>query len=294
MKLLAYYNDFGPVDVNFDLMTFSGGESHVKLKFDRTVNITRVVIKGNIISSRNLMDVVVIANAIRNYFPRNTPEIDLFTGYLPYSRSDRVCAPGEEFGLQAFAQIINSIGFTRVYTIDPHSEVAFSLINNLIAIDQMAFIKTVGYVFKNFDFVCAPDKGSVHKVEKVAKYTGLPLLQGTKKRDPETGKLSGFGLESVSKSDTNDKNVIIVDDICDGGGTFIGLAKVLREEYGVKEIALLVSHGLYSKGTSGLTENNIAIYCINDLLGNYFSFADYDKITNELLVEQPEIIRTLS
>ena len=292
MKVYAYYNQFGPDPVKTKLMEFSAGESHAVLNFERSYNITRIVIEGNIVSPKDLMDVVVIKNAVDNYFKAQKVQVDLFTGYMPYSRSDRVCATGEEFGLQAFSTILNALKFDNVYTIDPHSEATNQLVNNLIIVDQTYFIKSIGYVFNNYDFVCAPDKGSSTKVKKVSDLISTPLIQGLKTRNPETGALSGFDIIKP-EDDIRKSSVIIVDDICDGGGTFIGLAEKLRKSYGVKNIGLLVSHGIFSKGTDIFKDADIKLFCINDLKGNYTSIAGYDELVKEVLVKTPKTARTI-
>jgi ribose-phosphate pyrophosphokinase len=75
------------------------------------------------------------------------------------------------------------------------------------------------------------------------------VLTGKKKRDSQTGKLSGFEINSgVRKSD----NIIIWDDLCDAGGTFIGQYNVLKE-LGYKKIGLYTTHGLYTKGLAPLS-----------------------------------------
>ena len=65
-----------------------------------------------------------------------------------------------------------------------------------------------------------------------------------KKRDSETGALSGFAVES---GDVRDAVCLVVDDICDGGGTFSGIAAVLREA-GARSVSLAVTHGVFSRG----------------------------------------------
>jgi ribose-phosphate pyrophosphokinase len=73
----------------------------------------------------------------------------------------------------------------------------------------------------------------------------------------KTGKLSGFKVFAESLAG---KTCFIVDDICDGGGTFIGVAEELRKLNAVK-IILVISHGIFSKGLS--LQNVDEIYCTN-------------------------------
>jgi ribose-phosphate pyrophosphokinase len=70
----------------------------------------------------------------------------------------------------------------------------------------------------------------------------------SKKRDPLTGHLSGFEIKNYNPNPNADgQDLLIVDDICDGGGTFVGLAKELRKA-GAKKVYLYVTHGIFSKG----------------------------------------------
>ena len=70
-----------------------------------------------------------------------------------------------------------------------------------------------------------------------------------KTRDVMTGKITGF---EVYADDLKGKSCIIVDDICDGGGTFAGLAIELRKK-GARKVHLIVTHGTFSKGLTTLT-----------------------------------------
>ena len=64
----------------------------------------------------------------------------------------------------------------------------------------------------------------------------------------ETGEINGFG---VYADDLGGKDGVIVDDLCDGGGTFNGLAKKLKEK-NVGKLYLIVSHGIFSNGFANL------------------------------------------
>ena len=163
--------------------------------------------------------------------------------YVPYARQDRDSLPGEAIAIRVFANLINSMGFSRVYITDPHSDVTQSLINNVKVTPQFSKFMVGNCFDSNYDAVVSPDAGALKKIGLVSKVTGLPVVEGFKKRDPSTGELSGFGYNG----DVRGKKVLIVDDICDGGGTFVGLAKELLEG-GTKSVSLFVTHGIFSKG----------------------------------------------
>jgi ribose-phosphate pyrophosphokinase len=78
----------------------------------------------------------------------------------------------------------------------------------------------------------------------------MEVVECSKSRDVKTGRLSGF---KVYADDLQGRSCILVDDICDGGGTFIGLAKELKAK-NAGALYLAVSHGVFSKGTDLLTE----------------------------------------
>ena len=85
---------------------------------------------------------------------------------------------------------------------------------------------------------------------------GYPVLRCSKKRDPETGKLLGFNVPAKKFFKT--KNVLIIDDICDGGGTFLGIADKLKA-YKL-DLHLYVTHGIFSQGFEKLKKSFKSIF----------------------------------
>ena len=82
------------------------------------------------------------------------------------------------------------------------------------------------------------------------------MVECSKSRDVKTGKLSGF---KVYTDDLQGRDCIIIDDICDGGGTFMGLATALKQK-NVGKLYLAVSHGIFSKGFDDLAQYFDAIF----------------------------------
>jgi ribose-phosphate pyrophosphokinase len=138
------------------------------------------------------------------------------------------------------------------------------LLDKSFTIDNILFVKDVlqDYSSKNPDddkslySIVSPDAGALKKIYKVAAALDhIDVVECMKQRDLHTGKLSGF---KVFEDDLSGRTCFIVDDICDGGGTFIGVAAELRK-LGAAKIILLVSHGIFSKGyeLAGID----AVYC---------------------------------
>ena len=94
-------------------------------------------------------------------------------------------------------------------------------------------------------WLVSPDGGALKKIHKVAQFVGAKqVAECMKVRDVRTGQLSGF---RTLETDFNGETCLIADDICDGGGTFTGLAALLKSK-GAGKVALAVSHGIFSKG----------------------------------------------
>ena len=80
------------------------------------------------------------------------------------------------------------------------------------------------------------------------------------------------------------KDVVIVDDICDGGATFINIAKEVKNQYKNVDkhcqgkIYLIVTHGIFSKGFKELSKYFDGVYCTN----SYQDIGDYVSIYGEL------------
>lgn len=235
------------------VFTFSGGEVHVKIDMDAikaayidTTNSQKVEIHQDIRSSDDFMAVVMAKDALDEIFRFHPVPIELFSLYVPYARQDRYCEKGEAFGVKAFSRLLNALGFSRVVIADPHSEVTPAVITNLDVIPQheIAF-HMLGWKLRmeNFELV-SPDGGALKKIFKLGTQMNLKVHCADKIRDTATGDII---RTDISVQDFQGANLMIVDDICDGGRTFIELAKVLRERNAGK-IELFVTHGIFSKG----------------------------------------------
>ncbi len=186
--------------------------------------------------------------------------------YMPYARADRRFTAGDSFGLAVFARFINALGFHTVDTFDVHSAVAKQHIPSLINLDPIHDYDQLTPIIKQLGkglALIAPDKGARTRYD-LDSYD-LPVLEGGKIRDAKTGALTGFSINPYIRS--FDK-ALIVDDICDGGGTFIGLAKAIHELNPTIELYLYTSHGIYSKGLLELKQH------FKELFVSDFTFRD--------------------
>lgn len=182
--------------------------------------------------------------------------------WLPWARQDRHMVAGDSFALKVFANQLNTLNFDKVFILDPHSDAAAAAINNCVAIPQETCLlqsETLCRAIAQGELMLvAPDAGALKKIHNVAKATGAKSYAIlTKERDVASGNLTGFALVA---GEVAGKDLLIVDDLCDAGGTFIGSAQVLREA-GARSVSLYVTHGIFSKGVDNLLNNGIdAIY----------------------------------
>jgi ribose-phosphate pyrophosphokinase len=247
--ILNLDKNFNPFEnektINFQSFTFSGGEPHIKIQSDFDLNKT-VTITHRLNSFNDLGLLCVTVDALRRM---GVKIIDLFIPYFPAARQDRVMIPGEPLSVKVYADILNAMHLNKVTVFDAHSEVTPALVNNCVVIPNHTFIKEVLKIIGNDVKLISPDGGALKKIYKVSEFLGgVEVVECSKSRNVKTGKLSGF---KVYNDDLQGSDCLIVDDICDGGGTFIGLAEELKKKNAGK-LYLAVSHGIFNKGFADL------------------------------------------
>lgn len=239
---------------------FPGGEIGIKVEIEgftyRAIQAPYQTIVARLQTANDVMALVMATDAVRR-LDHATP-LRLFMPYVPYARQDRVCVPGESFSLKAFGNLINSLGFERVTVVDPHSDVVGAVLDNVEIITQLQAINRyqdlIKMVLSSRAVFVSPDAGANKKTSELAKYFAHhEFIRADKKRNLETGAI----IETVVYADDlTGRTVVIADDICDGGRTFIELTKVLRAK-GATKVILYVTHGIFSKGLEPLIKGGI-------------------------------------
>ena len=225
----------------YESFKFSDGALQVKAEL-LTFNADDITIHAHLQSADDILELIMATDAVRRRLgPKST--LRLICPYLPYARQDRVMNKGEAHGLRVMCDLINSLNFGVVEVWDVHSDVALALLNNVMHYEQSTFVQTVPVDHKNLILV-APDAGAIKKTFKISKGRGIPMVRADKTRSVEDGSITGTVVYSEH---VGTKNFLIVDDICDGGRTFIELAKELRKLTDGK-VLLYVTHGIFSKG----------------------------------------------
>lgn len=178
--------------------------------------------------------------------------------FVPGARQDRLNPTGDAlFTAKSVAQMINARNLPSVTVIDPHSEVTPALIDRCRVVHAADCINPPA---GKYAAVIAPDAGAEKRALGVAKKLGVPLIHAWKRRELSTGAISGFGHEPIAIPGRS--RLLVVDDICDGGRTFIGLADVIGFGF---DLHLYVTHGLFTQGTAELSSRYSHIYCTDSV-----------------------------
>ena len=267
MKYLNLHKDFTPLGggatyIEHETFTFSGGEPHIKIKEELENNdVVTITTRMN-----SWDDLGALAVAISALHELRVYHLYLYMPYFPGGRQDRVMVSGEPLTVKVYADIINDMGFSGVTIFDPHSDVTAVLIDEVKVNTNHNFIHSVLETIERsdnvFPILVSPDAGANKKVGALAKALGRDtVIKCDKTREVSTGKITDF---DVYKDDIKGQPCIIVDDICDGGGTFVGIAQELKEK-NAGDLYLAVSHGTFSKGVSHLQPYFKAIFTTDSI-----------------------------
>ena len=236
--------------VPFKGFFFSGGEPHVEIESPEDLLAKRVLIDARLGNAEDLMMMLAVTDAVKRCSPA---AVMLFVPYFPGARQDRE-ETGYALTVKIYADLINAQGYERVFVLDPHSPVTPALVERVAILNHIPLVKDFledAWGGKLTGIIC-PDAGAERRTLELAKEIGCDnVVFARKKRDPRTGSLSGFSLDELPEEGT----YLVADDLCDGGGTFVGLAAEYRKDpKGTGSLLLWVTHGIFSKGVDELAK----------------------------------------
>ena len=272
-KLKIRNQVFGEVELSQPkIIKFSDGTIQVQVISDSDIiAINRfddgdIIIEAIILDSDGIIALCQLKDIIDYYINPRPKNVHLILTYTPYARYDRRMTEIDSFSLKVFGNIVNSLKFDRVYMTDVHSTVSMACINNSVEnISQLeALSQTISALkMSEYEFIVSPDVGALKKATSIAEKFGIKLITALKKRDEKSG-YTVFDRLMIDESDkVEESSVLIVDDLCDYGRTFVNLAENLKKKYKIKRVDLFVSHGLFSGGNNLEYIDNI--FCFNDL-----------------------------
>jgi ribose-phosphate pyrophosphokinase len=274
--MLKKLNLFNPEksDVKYKISSFPDGQQTIDLEAGYNYDKANIVIQSRMTSFRDVELIICANQALKNMGVKN---VGLFVPYFIGARSDRKFQEGgSNYLKQVICPIINSQNFFAVTVLDPHSDVLEACLNNFVKIDNIPLVK---YALTNIDNknnarerIClvSPDAGAYKKIFDVAKHFQIEnIITANKVRDVKTGQIVKTEVPNLPGSIGDPDSVndgmqyVIIDDICDGGRTFIELAKVIKKERISAKIYLVVTHGIFSAGLKELNKYFDGIFTTN-------------------------------
>lgn len=256
-------------DIQFTVSKFPDGQQSITLESTFHVQLHEPIIIKSRLNSFQDLELIVCANqAIKNI--DSLVRVGLYVPYFLGARSDRKFTEGGiNYLKQVICPIINSQNFDSVTVVDPHSDVLeaclnnFDKYNNFMLVDD-ALSYMIGEGEEDQIVLVSPDAGAYKKVFDVAKEFKIEkIITATKVRDVKTGQILRTEIPVLDQH--NKLKYVIVDDICDGGRTFIELAKAIKDSRPTAEIYLIVTHGIFSAGFDELKKYITEVYCTNSV-----------------------------
>lgn len=266
-------------DVQYNIITFPDGELHIKLDdIDRKEEYNIVC---RICNANDLFLLMQVGNILNN----NQVEFTIDIMYLMSMRMDRIISFNEAYSLKLVADMINSLRAKSVRVFHAHSNKTLKLLNN--SVDYETYYNHVVYphIIK-YDVICFPDAGAYKRYvlendRKSVNDDDTDIIVLKKKRNLDTGIIEGMEVDtkystvSVNNyySRRDNVRILVTDDLCDAGGTFLGALNILQQMYDNASIDIFVRHLVNPKGVENLSKVYNTVYTTN-------SYKDWDAECN--------------
>ncbi len=188
---------------------------------------------------QNLMELLIM---IDTFVRASAERVTAVIPYFGYARSDKKDRPRVPIAAKLVSNLITTAGAQRILTIDLHASQIQGFFD--IPVDHLYADPIVVDYFKSNPIenliVVAPDTGGAERARAYAKRlgAGLALCDKRRERANEADVMNIVG-------DVRGKNCLIVDDMCDTGGTICKVAEALHKA-GANEIFAVFTHGVLS------------------------------------------------
>lgn len=251
--------DLKKSDIKYSISRFPDGEVQITLEeFSRKDNIK---VRCRITNSEELF----LVKQVFDILDRSDVVYDVFISYLMGMRMDRVMDFNRPFTLKIVTDILKSSKARSFDVLEPHSDrtVDFLGIDHEPIINQIVPDELCSYQ------LVLPDVGAERRYESFF-YLGFDAdtIFCSKVRDIKTGKI--LSIQVNNPEDFSDRPMLIVDDLCDGGGTFVGVAEAIRAIKPDAKLNIKVIHMVNPRGIENLSKNFDHVWFTN-------SYKDWKK-----------------
>ena len=231
-------NAFG-VELNkCSIIEFSDGE--FEPSFDETVRGADVfLIQSTTPPSDNLMELLLMIDAAKRASAAN---IIAVMPYFGYARQDKKGKPRVPIGAKLVANLLSAAGVNRIMTMDLHADQIQGFFE--VPVDHLyaseLFIEDITNLNLPNLIIASPDMGGSKRANAYAKIlnSGVVICYKERKQANVIGEMKILG-------DVNGKDVVIIDDMVDTGGTLTKAADLMMES-GATSVRAYCTHGILS------------------------------------------------
>lgn len=222
---------------SIELKRFSDGE--IWVKYGENIRGSDVfIIQPTNPPAENLLELLIMVDAAKR---ASAKRITAVIPYFGYSRQDRKDQPRVSISAKLVANLITVAGADRVITMDLHAAQIQGFFD--IPFDHLYGSSVFGTIFNTFRsnlVVVSPDVGGIKMARSYAKRLHADLVVIDKRRPKQN-------LAEVVHiiGEVNGRDVLIVDDLIDTAGTFVGAIEALKKK-GANDIYGAVTHPLLS------------------------------------------------
>ncbi len=241
-------NRYGETLGNVKITSFSDGE--FQPAFEESIRGRRIFIIGSTFpKADNLMEMLLMLDAAKRASARH---ITAVIPYFGWARQDKKSKPRVAIGAKLVANLLQASGATRIMTMDLHADQI-----------QGFFEKPVDHLYASIIFmsyieslqldnltVASPDMGGSKRAYAYSKYLGSEVVICYKQRKKANAITY---MELIGE--VEGKNVILVDDMIDTGGTLTKAADLMMER-GAKSVRAVCTHPILSGNSYEKIQNS--------------------------------------
>ncbi|MBD0351971.1 MAG: ribose-phosphate pyrophosphokinase, partial [Flavisolibacter sp.] len=245
---------YGTIPGKINIQRFSDGE--IQPIFLESIRGDMVfLVQSTYAPADNLMELLLMIDAARR---ASAQKIVAVLPYYGYGRQDRKDRPRVAIGSKLVANMLVAAGADRVITMDLHAPQIQGYFD--IPVDHLdssaVFIPYITQLRLESLTFAAPDVGATNRIREIASYfeAEMVICDKHRKRANEIASMVVIG-------DVTDKDIVIIDDICDTAGTLAKAAALLKDK-GARSVRALVTHPILS----GKAYENISNSVLEELV----------------------------
>lgn len=254
------YLDIEPGKI--DIKHFADGETLVQL--GESVRGKKVYLVQSTCGPVNehLMELLIAIDACKR---ASASDIVCIIPYYGYARQDRKAEPRQPITARLVADLLKAAGANRVVSVDLHASQIQGFFS--FPVDDMKAVPMMGQYFRNCGLdlenvvVVSPDHGGATRARNLANILDAPIAIVDKRRP----RANVCEAQSVI-GDVNGKDCIVIDDICDTGGSLVASCQILKDK-GAKSVRVCLTHGVFSGNAIEKIEDSVIeeLVCTNTI-----------------------------